>query len=141
MPKLYIIIIIKTGKALWMTLQHTRREGKQEGNHTLVFRGTYIFHWLCFISIAWVFWFSFFLVWIIALLLVLWHQVAVLSCGWQPNLLADDSPRAQRDASLCLVTVRASELTEKVSFLSEKRQKQKWGWDFCQNKNIYLILL
>lgn len=117
-------------------------EEKQEEN-TLVFRGTgYIFHWFCFICITWVFWFSFFFVWIIALLLVLWHWVTVLLGGWQPNLLADDSPHTWRGAFF-LPSDSKSVWVDRGGLIPLRRKtKAKVGeWDFCQNKNIYLILL
>lgn len=101
-----------------------------------------IFHGLYFIYITRVFWFFFFVAWVIALLFS-------FDTEWQCFWVVDSQIYWQRivfihreGLSLCLVTVSASELTEEVSALSHGRQKQKWEeWDFCQNKNIYLILL
>lgn len=104
------------------------REGRK--GTTLSFKRYLYFSLALFYLYNLVFWFSFFFVWIIALLLVLWHWVTVLLGGWQPNLLADGSPHKRRGAFFLPSDSKSFWVDRRGLILSEERQKQKGGVRF-----------
>lgn len=110
---------------------------REEGNHTFGFQRQ-LFYFsvaLFYLPNLGLFWFFFFFVWIIALLLVLWHWVTVLWGGWQPNLLADDSPYTQRGAFFLPGDSKSFWVDREGLIPLRRETKANVGeGDFCQHK-------